>query len=270
MDDALHETLHSPLPGMGHNAPPEPMVLTPQRIYEDLEIGHITLLSRRDELLEAVKRVPEEVTDETEGRVIDFIKQINACASKAKDAFKSAKEPYLEGGRAVDGFFKKISDPLDGAKKLLNDRLTAHLRRKEAAERARREEAERVAREEAERARRAAVEAAAKLQEESQLTDAVALEDAAKVAAADAQKASREADAKPAELSRVRGEYGGVSSLRTEWVGDLTDRKALDLEALRDHLPTDGLERAVRAFVKAGGRELRGANIYERTSAVTR
>lgn len=268
MDD-LHENLHAPLAGIGHNSEPAG-IPTPKDIYDDLELANISLTSRRDELLEAVKRVPDEVTDETEGRVIDFIKQINACASKAKDAHKSAKEPYLEGGRAVDGFFKKITEPLDGAKRTLNDRLTAHLRRKEAEERRRREEAERQAREEAERARRAAEEAARKLAEESQLADAVAKEEAAKQAAADAAAAAKAADAKAAELSRVRGDYGGVSSLRTEWVGELADRKILDLETLREHLPVDALEKGIRSFVKAGGRDLRGARIYERTSAVTR
>lgn len=269
MDRDTTDLLHAPLAGIGHNSG-APAIPTPQQIHADLEIGNVSLLARRDELLAAAGRVPAEIDDAIEGRVIDFIKQINACASKAKEAFKAAKEPYLEGGRAVDGFFKKITDPLDAAKKTLNDRLTAHLRRKEAEERRRREEAERLAREAAETARREAEEAARRLAEESQLDDAIAKEREARQAAADAAAAARAAEAKAAELSRTRGDYGGVSSLRTEWTGELVDRKTLDLEALREHLPTAALEQAIRSFVKAGGRSLRGASIYERTSAVTR
>ncbi len=71
-------------------------------------------------------------------------------------------------------------------------------------------------------------------------------------------------------MSRTRGEYGSMSSLRTSWVFDEIDRATLDLEALRPYLPTDGLDKAVRAFIKAGGRELKGTNIFETTAAVVR
>ena len=45
-----------------------------------------------------------------------------------------------------------------------------------------------------------------------------------------------EADAKAAELSRTRSDYGSVASLRSHWTGKLEDRATLDLEALRQHL----------------------------------
>ena len=51
---------------------------------------------------------------------------------------------------------------------------------------------------------------------------------------------------------------------------DEIDRASLDLEALRVHIPADGLETAVRSFLKAGGRELRGTRIFETTVATVR
>ena len=89
-------------------------------------------------------------------------------------------------------------------------------------------------------------------------------------ASADLVKAAQAAAVKPAELSRTRGDYGAVSSLRTQWVFDEIDRASLDLEALRFHIPADGLEKAVRSFIKAGGRELRGTRIFETTVATVR
>jgi len=156
------------------------------------------------------------------------------------------------------------------AKRRVESALTNYLRRKEQEERQRREAEALRARQEEERQRREAEEAAAKIRDEKSLADAIAAEQAAKVTTADAEKAERAAIAKPAELSRTRGEYGAVSSLRTEWTFADMDRAALDLEALRHHLPTDGIERAIRSFVRAGGRELRGVRIYEQTSAVVR
>lgn len=83
-------------------------------------------------------------------------------------------------------------------------------------------------------------------------------------------KLDKRADASAAELSRSRGELGSVSSLRTDWVFDSLDRQKLDLETLRAHIPVDALEQAVRSFIRAGGRDLRGVKIFETTTAVVR
>ena len=63
---------------------------------------------------------------------------------------------------------------------------------------------------------------------------------------------------------------GSVSSLRTFWDFADLDPDMLDLEALRHHFPAEAREKAVRSFIKAGGRELRGVTIYESTTSVVR
>lgn len=85
-----------------------------------------------------------------------------------------------------------------------------------------------------------------------------------------AARLEKKADANQAELSRTRGDLGSVSSLRTDWVHDGFDRAELDLEALRQHLPADAIDQAIRSFIRAGGRELRGTRIFEQTTAVVR
>lgn len=240
-------------------------------IREDLATKHADIMKRAAELLAAAERVPAEIADdEIAGKVGDFIKQVSACAKNAEAARVSEKEPHLAAGRMVDGWFKGLADPLDKAKAKIQNRLTDYLRAKEAKERA---ERERIAREE-----RDAAAAAAKLaqQAEQAVQSAAGLDaaiDAAEVAnkaAADAAQAERAADAKAADLSRTRGDFGSVASLRDNWTFRALDRASLDLEVLRSHLSTDALEHAMRSFVRAGGRQIKGATIYNDQKASVR
>lgn len=238
-----------------------------------LREDNTTLIARKDELLAAFERAPEEVADdETCGKMQDFMKQVDAAKKHAEKLRVDAKEPHLNAGRIVDGFYKTVTDPLDKVKKALTARVTVFLRKKEDDERRRRQEEERLAREAAEKARIEAEERAAALAKEDDLDAAVAAEEAAKRAAEDAAKAAKEAEAKAAELSRTRGELGSVGSLRTAWVHDekSLSRASIDLEALRQHIPEDALHKAVRSYIRAGGRSLAGVRIFEDRVAVVR
>lgn len=239
-------------------------------LRERLAVDHEPILSRADELLAALARVPAEIDVETAGKASDYVKMIAATIKDLDRVRIGEKEPYLAGGRTVDGFFKAPVDKLEKAKREVEGRLQKHLRAVAEAERRRRDEAERAAREEAERRRREAEEAAARIASEAQLDAAVAMERAAQQAAADAARAAQQADAKAADLARTRSDYGSLATLRTSWAFKDMDRDALDLEALRAHLPTDALEKAVRSFIKAGGRQLRGCTIFEAETAIVR
>jgi hypothetical protein len=262
MTDALAELLN-------HNRPP-PDLLTGDALRDKLRDENYELIARRDELLAAAARVPEVTSDDVAGKVTDFVKQLVALAKAADAKRVGAKEPFLKGGSTVDGFFKAITDPVATAKTGVERKLTTYLRDKEARARREREEREREAREAAEAARRDLEERAKAMRDEASLQAAVEAEKAAEIAAADLVRAEQAATVKAAELSQTRGEYGSLSSLRTQWVFGDIDRDALDLEALRAHIPTDGLKSAIRSFIKAGGRELSGTRIYEETTAVVR
>jgi septal ring factor EnvC (AmiA/AmiB activator) len=214
--------------------------------------------------------VPE-ITDEALAQKAgDFIKQLMTLHKTAETTRVGVKEPYLAGGRGIDGFFAAITDPVIAAKLKVERSLTKYLRDKADKERREREEQARLLREEEDRKRREAEEAAKKVADEQSLATAIEAEKQADVATADATKAEKAAEAKPADMSRTRGEYGSVSSLRTTWTFRDLDRASLDLEMLRQHIPADGLDKAVRAFIRAGGRTLTGVVIYEETGAVVR
>lgn len=93
--------------------------------------------------------------------------------------------------------------------------------------------------------------------------------DAATAAEDSAAKLAKQAAAPVKDLSRTRGQIG-QSGLRQSWTFDGYDRAKLDLEALRQHLPDEALQQAIRSFIRAGGRNLRGVSIYEDAKAVVR
>jgi len=246
-----------PAAAIGHNEAPDDYAILKGRLLEE----EAALLHRRDELLASAARSPEVVDDdETAGKIGDLIKLITACAKSAEARRVTQKEPFLASGRVVDAVFKSsILEPLDRTKRLIQGRLSSFLEQKAASARRAAEEQARLEREAAERL---AAEAAAAA-DDAKMDEAAAAE-------ARALEAEALAEAKPAELSRSRGDYGSVSSLRTTWESELTDRAQLDLEALRPYFAIADLEKSIRAFVKAGGRELRGARIFEMTTAVVR
>lgn len=253
MVDTIGQLLDELPPIRGSNNPPPDANPLLERLTEEAA----PLAKRRDELLAACERVPDVDSDEIAGKVADLIKLVTACSKNAEAARISTKEPFLASGRLVDSFYKRITDPLDKAKKLVEHRLTLWQRAVAEAERKRREEAERLARDAAAAAAKAAREAEAAMRTQAGLDAAVEAAERARVAAADAVVAERAAQAKPAELSRTRGDVGAVASLRT-WL-DFTDldMSEVDLEKLRAYISPDAIEKAVRSFIRVGADALR-------------
>jgi hypothetical protein len=166
----------------------------------------------------------------------------------------------------VDGFFKTVTDSLDGAKMKAQRPLDSYLKRKAAEEHARRMEEARKLRDEA----LAQAAAAHALEQAKMSVPAAKVLDQSIITEQQAQKAEQHAAAKPAEMAQSRSASGALASLRTIWVGELADIGTLDLEKLRHHLNPADLQKAINSFVRAGGRELAGAKIYESSQTVVR
>lgn len=257
-------TLTAEAPSIGHNIGTVP---APEVIAEFLAESYQGDVQRANDLTEAFARVPDKIEDEEMNkRAADFAKKIAAHVKVLKGDHSNEKAPYLNGGRAVDGFFKGLIDTLEQCKAKVETRQTQFARAKADAERRRREEEARLAREQAEREAQEALDRAAAMpakQADAALSDAIEAQTHAETLAGAAQ-------ANAAELSRTRTDNGVVSSLKTQWKGELTDRASLDLDKLRPYLPLDAIDKAINAFVRAGGRELSGANIFEDMKVVNR
>ncbi len=252
---------------IGHNQPPSESDILHNRLEEE----NRDIVMRRDELLAAVDRIPTEISDgDMAGKVAGFVKQISACTKAAETKRVAEKEPFLALERSVDGFFKSVTVPLGKAKKDITHRVKLFQDKQVVEERRRREAEARRQREEAERLAREAAEREAAAQTDEELDAAISADELARQAAADAESARRKSAAKAADMSKIRDDHGAVSSLRTFWDFADLDRNTIDLEVLRLHLSEGAMEKAVRAYIKSGGRELSGVRIFENTRAAIR
>lgn len=198
---------------------------------------------REREVKEAAERRDREKREEFEAQARAAAKaerdRIEAEEAAARKAAREAEEAAAEARRA-------------------------ELRRQELEAK----EAARKAQEERREAERQAIAARKDIRVETRNeSEAVS---AAERADKNADKSEERAHAKPADLSRVRGEHGSVSSLRTFLNFRDLNRAELDLEALRYHLPLAALETAVRSYIDVGGTRLRGVEIFEDQQTVTR
>lgn len=86
-----------------------------------------------------------------------------------------------------------------------------------------------------------------------------------------AEKLDKLANKDAADLARIRGREGSVATVQTLWVGTVTNREIIDLEALRQHFKDDDIQIALNSWVKANpGKQLRGAFIREENRAIVR
>lgn len=249
-------------PTLGSNSNQAPAI---EILRDELELENEPLLKRAAELAAAATRMPDKVTDdETAGKFADMVKLV-AAAIKASEAGRvGKKEPFLEGGRAIDGFYKKrISDPLLAIKASVESRLGIYLRQKAAEEKRAREELEQMAKSAARDAEIKAARAAAEMQDQRDLDAALEAQRRADEAAIASAAASKAAAAKPAEMARTRGDVGSLGTLRQVWTFKDLDRETIALDVLRPYLSEEDIGKALRLAIKAGLRQIRGAEIYE-------
>lgn len=259
-----------------------------QEVLRDVLIEDFqALIDRKEELLGSVSRAPLVIPDpETAERMAELRKQIRTCRNSTEAKRVDFKAPFLTAERQVDAVAKReITDPLDRAKATIDNRLTVWQRKVADEERKVREaeaarQAEEAAAREAEAQRLAeeAREREADATTEEELEAAIvtgeqstAEADKAEQARLDLVAATRFAEAKPADLSRMRTTTGVVSSLRTFWDFDpkTLSRATLDWQVLAPHISTECLEKAIRSLIRAGGRECGSElRIFENTKSV--
>lgn len=247
-------------PSVGDNRPPDDVDPLTARLAE--EYGG--LIADADTLTFAADVEYDEPVkgEDAAGQYTDFIGNIHTKIKLAEKYRVGEKEPFLRAGRTVDAWFKQVTGPLDKASKVVSAHLRSYQVEKANAERKAREEVAKREREAAEQAAAEAARLAAAAKTDAELDTAIETEEAAREAAQEAARREKEAQAKAAELSRTRGQRA-QASLTTFWDFSELDRGAIDLEKLRSHIPLDALEKAVRSYIKAGGRELHGCKIFE-------
>ena len=241
--------------GIGHNTGP---------LKDMLAASYSDLIKEIDEACAAAERAPAIIeSDEVSGRVADLVSDLRKLKKLAEDGHDAEKKPFLTAGRDVDDFFRAPVAGPDTAIKALLAKQTVWLDTKDRAIRAAAEAEEAAARERADTQLRAAERA----QDSGDFDGAEKLLTNAAIADSVAETASLTQAAKATDLTRTYSRGGSVTSLSRVWTFTVENRGQIDLEAIRPYLAPADVDKAIRAFVKAGKRELRGVKIFEQPKA---
>lgn len=249
---------------IGHNNPPSDVEVFGERIKEN----HADLLARYAQLIQGAELAPETVEDEDMCQELtNHVKAMRECFKSMEALRENEKEPYLKGGRMVDGFFKFYTTKIEGFGKKLTDRINIYQTKKAEAERQRKLAEAMELRRKAEEEQRLALEA--------EKAKATALADEIMAGAGayqeQANEAQKQAEAKPVELSRVRTQQGALATVQEVWIGEIIDFDNLDMEALKPYFPRSEIEKAVQNKARTTKKDdLRGAKIYATTKTVIR
>lgn len=173
-----------------------------------------------------------EITDaDTAERVTTLIAQINAAAKAIDSNRQEEKAPHLANGRTVDTFFKTWSGPLNAAKSQATAKLTAWQVEQ------RRKEQERQ-----ERLR----------QEQAQ------------------NEQTQTAQTQTKTQTPITTNTGQTATLRTVTTVTVDDVKKIPLEFFQHYVAPEAIEKAARAAIKAGVKDIPGITITETQQTIVR
>lgn len=249
-------------PGLGHNRPPEKAIAA--RLAEE----RADLLREVAELRSAMENAPS----------VQSVKDVEACAeivAMAADLGKRVdkaraddKNPYLNGGREVDEFYRPHLDGIAAIRRGLTESLTAWQRKKAQEEQARRAAEEKRLRDEAE----ARDKAARKAEEDGRGFHAAQHAQKADDARARAGEAAAAAKAPRADaIQKTTTASGQTLGAKTEWTFEVEDWSAIDLNAIRHFVKRDAVEAALRLAIRQGVHKgVAGVRIYEDIKATVR
>lgn len=244
---------------LGHSNPPSEMEIVLQHLAQQEE-GIRKLMCFPD--------VPLAIADEQEaGSITDTIKGIKSLVSTVSDTHETVKKPFLECGRAVDAWKRRMETELSAVIQKYATPLTAFLERRAQEERQRQIDAAEVERERAE-----ALAREAQAHSEAGIDDTASeLLDAAVSTEIMAERMETKVyTATPSQLAKARSFTGSTASQRLVWVAEIVNISAVDLQKLRRYFSNEALQVAINAFVRDGGRELDGVKIEQKTQLAVR
>lgn len=242
---------------IGGNNPP---------ISEVLADTQKALIARIEPLADRANALPRKIdSDETLGKVGDLVVDARKLISDLDRARKVEKQPYLDGGRAVDAFFKTASDRVERISAAFEKAAGDYQREKAAEARRKAEDEARKLREDEERKRQEAENA-------KRQSTADRKHDQADEIGALAEEAEAKAASTNHELAKVKTETGVTAGAKTEWTFDIVDYEKIDLNRLHPYFPRADVEKAIRSFAKIhkGSSELAGVAFREDIKATFR
>lgn len=240
---------------IGHNKPPIEEII-PEEFRAELLREKPYFFDKLSDLEGSAERATCTSEDEL-GRCGDLVKTLRAAEKHVEETHKAVKQPYLDGGRLVDGEKKALLERIAKARKKIDTPMNAFIAEREARERAERE------RQAAEERRQA--EAAAQAERERQAAsgenDPDAIAEIEAVAHAPVQHVRNEP---------VRSDGGSTVSAKTVWNSEVTDYDVAYIAVSDNDKVREAIDKAVAQLVRAGKREIEGVRIWPTKQAITR
>ena len=235
---------------IGGNNPPSEIEILQERLD-----SHIDTEKNINELVS--REIPKLIEDDAgAGKVTDYIKALKGARTSVEKIFKTEKAPILAAGKVADKWKTSRWEKIDARVADASKPVIAWNAKKEEAERKRQVELARLAQEEADKlAREAAEHADAGIDDTADdlLDAAIEQEDKSTALTEKATGVIK---------TRSTGMYSTASS-RKVWVGKIDNYPALDVAALAIYFTADALDKAIRAAIKDGIREIKGVKIYQ-------
>jgi hypothetical protein len=234
------------MPSVGHNEPPGPHPMTTAEIETWLDAALAPLLLRKAAIMKTLTETatahPTIEDDETLASVSTNRGLAEAWLKTCEDRRKEKKDPFLQGGRDVDAYFKPLADVVARAIAPLRNAMDAYGQKKLKLERERAEQeaAEAKSREaEAAEVAKAALETGADEDVDQALSKA-------QRAATTADRAHAKATGNAASLTRTRTDYGGSVGMQELLEFEITNDAAVPREYCIAHEPL--IRAALRAL----------------------
>jgi hypothetical protein len=208
--------------------------------------------------------IPPVIEDEEDlALATELAGKLTRAAKRCEAIRKEQNQPHQDAEKVINGLFKHdLTVRLDTEKAKLEKISGAYLKKKAARE-------QKVRDEQAAEARKKADAAAATLAETVKSGDVPAVSAAvtqSNTLASFAARATAAAAAPTSAMASTTTEAGNAT-LVDNWTFDELDINTVDLAALRPFLPQTAIEQALRAFIKAGRREIAGARIFNDNKA---
>lgn len=247
------QTDFNPRATLGNNNPPP--------LEDILRDRHAPLIESVEAMKKRLRALPKMIeTDKDSARYIGVVVEAGKVLKAVDTARTEEVEPHLRASQEINRVFnaglRDLLAPIIAQAKSLNDNYLADKVKREREEQRKIAEALRLEAEAAAERAKAAEDAGANREADVSMSAAAHLEQQADAAEARASSSSN-------HLSQTVTASGAKASVSTVWVASDINRDTLDLEALRPFLSDDALEAALKNFIRAGRRSIRGANIAE-------
>lgn len=238
----------------------------PPTFKETMAEKYGSVFAALEPLADMADEAPEKITGPDElAKVSDIVRGARKLFNEVEEIRTKEKQPFLDGGKEVDGFFGAKKEAIKRVVDAMQKRADVYQAEVDAA--ARREAARKAgeAQEEADRQRAIAEAEVARNRPVAAANHAEKAADAQRTA--DTAAAATQASA--ADVTRLRTD-GGTTSATTEWLFEIEDYAKVDLNAVRAYIPRERVEMAIKGFLKINKNmvPLAGILIFSRTKAI--